>query len=93
MITDIILYIFSFFLSVIGNTASFISGDWHIWPTSVLSGFTYFCQNLMTFNIIFPIDQLLIALHTLITFLTIYLAVRLLMKIFNWVRGSGPIDI
>lgn len=93
MISDIFLYILSFILGVIGNMLTFVTLGWHIWPASVIDGLTYFCQHLMSFNIIFPIDTLLTALKFFVGFEAIYLPARLLIKFFNWIRGAGPMEI
>jgi len=93
MITDVILYTFSFLLGVIGNIAVFLSQGWSIWPPSVLNGFTYFFTTLMSFNIILPIKDWLGQLLFLMNFDAIYVSIKLLMRIFNFVRGSGEIKV
>lgn len=93
MITDTILYIFGFFIDTTASIATFISFDWHVWPRGVLDGFTYFFQSLMKLNLLFPIDTLLQAILFLVGFLSIFYSVKILLKIINWTRGSGSIDI
>jgi hypothetical protein len=93
MITTIILYILSFSLATISTISDFIARGWSPWPASVLDGLTYFFVNLMKFDFIFNIRQLLLAVKWVILFDLIYICVRLLMKLINWARGSGSIDV
>lgn len=93
MITSIVFYILSFTLGVISSISDFLARGWSPWPSSVLSGLTYFFTNLMRFDFIFNITQLLLAIKWVIAFDLIYITVRLLMKLFNWVRGSGSIEV
>ena len=93
MLTSIFIYILSFILGMIGNIMTTIASGWSIWPPALLSGLTYFFQRLMDFNIIFPIDTLLTCIKFYISFDIIYFSVRLLLKLFNWIRGSGGIEI
>ena len=93
MITDIILYIFSFIFAMLGSLASALSNNWHIWPPAVLDGLTYVCTKLMDFNVLLPVDTALTAIQWLVGFLVIYVSVRLLLMFINWIRGSGSIEI
>jgi hypothetical protein len=92
MLTNIILYVFSFLIGTLGQIVIFISQGWHL-PSAVFDATTYFFSFLMKFNIIVPMDQWLTALKWSIGFDAVYVAVRLVMKIFNYVRGSGGIEI
>lgn len=93
MITTILLYVISFILGTIGSTIVYISHGWSVWPASVLDGLTYFFTQLMNFNIFFPVDTLLTVILFFINFEVIYISVRLLLKLFNYIRGSGGVDI
>ena len=91
MITDIFLYIFSFIIGMIGSIISDIFGHFQIWPQAFLSGLTYFFKNLMAFNILFPIDTVLIVFQWLLAFFTAYFGYKLVKKIFNYFRGSDSL--
>ena len=93
MITAAILYVFSFLLSVLANIAIFISQGWTIWPSSLLDGLTAFFTALMNFNNWLAVSEGLTALKYLIGFDAIYISIRLLMKLFNWIRGAGAIEV
>lgn len=93
MLIDILLYVASLILGTIGGIIVFISNGWSIWPSAVLNGFTYFFQKLMTFNIILPIDQWLLAFSTMIKFDVIYVSTKLILKLINWVRGAGGVEL
>jgi hypothetical protein len=93
MITDTIIYILSFLLRVMTHILIFITQGWSLWPASIIDGMNYFFQHLMTFNIVLPIDLWLQAISFLIKFIVIYVPVKLLMKVVNFFRGSGPIDM
>jgi hypothetical protein len=93
MIIDILLWIISLILGSVGSIIVFISGGWSIWPVEVLQGFTYFFQHLMNFNIIFPVDTLLHVISTMIKFDVAYVSVKLLLKLVNWARGAGGVEL
>lgn len=93
MITDIFLYILALIMTMIFQISDTLSAGWSVWPDSVLSGLTYFLQLLMTFNFIFPIDTLFDVIKFIISFEVIYLGVKLLLKLFNYIRGASGIEI
>lgn len=93
MITDVFLYVFGFFINTIASISSFISQDWHVWPQPLLDGLTYFCNSLMKLDFLFPVGDLLLAVLFLISFLSVYYSVKILLMIINWARGAGSIDI
>jgi len=93
MITDGIIYIFSFILGIVGDFSNLIAKGWTVWPSSVLNGLTYFFTTLMNFNGLFPVDTLLIAVKFFIGFDIIYIGVKLLLKLFNWIRGASGIEL
>ena len=93
MITSIFLYILTFILGAIAGLMGFIAHGWSVWPSNVLDGLTYFFSHLMNWNFLLNTYALLQAISTLIKFLVIYVGVRLALKLFNWMRGAGGIDI
>ena len=93
MIASIFLYIFSFILSIMSALTDFIAQGRSIWPDNVLNGLTYFFTQLMNWDFLLNITQLLTAIKFLIAFEVIYLLVKLALKIINWIRGAGPIEL
>jgi hypothetical protein len=93
MITTIFLYIISFIFGTIGDIMLTIAGNFSIWPAGVLSGLTYFCTQLMNWNFLLNIKELLSMLKFMVGFDIIYVGIRLLLKLFNYIRGAGPLDI
>lgn len=93
MITDIFLYIISFLIGTVGNIMTAIASDFSIWPPVLLNGLTYFFTQLMNWNFFIPIDSLLQAIKFLIDFLASYVSIKLLLKLFNFARGSDGLDI
>jgi hypothetical protein len=93
MITDIFLYILALVMTMIFQISETLSAGWSIWPAGVLSGITYFFQQLMIFNFIFPIETLFDVIQFIISFEVIYLGVKLLLKLFNYIRGASGIEI
>lgn len=86
---DIFIYIFGFFLTIIAK----ILPEWVIWPDIVLDGIDYVVRHLADFNIIFPIDQLFIAISLLLNFFMYYGLAKVIMMGVNYFRGSGKIDV
>jgi hypothetical protein len=95
MITDIFLYIVALILTLIYQLADTLASGWTIWPTQLLDGMTYFANQIMLLNGFFPgvIVQLFLALKSLLDFMVIYLFVKLLFKLFNWIRGASGIEL
>jgi hypothetical protein len=93
MITDIILYLISLVLTLMFTISDAISSGWSVWPSSVLDGITYLLQQLMVFNFLFPIDTLFTVMVFILNFEAIYLSVKVLLKLFNWLRGASGIEI
>lgn len=93
MITTLLLYIISFLLGAISFASNFVAGNFSIWPSTVLNGLTYFFSSLMKLDFILNIYQMLTSLKWLIAFLIVWVSIKLLLKLFNFGRGSGEIDI
>lgn len=93
MITSVLLYVLSFILSLVSALTDFIAQGWSVWPASVLSGITYFFTQLMNWDFLINVVALLTAIKWLVGFEVLYLSTKLVLKIINWVRGAGPIDL
>lgn len=93
MITTLFFWGISFILKLIAGASNVIAKDWTVWPSAVLDGLTYFFTNLMNFDFFLNIYQMLLAMKWLVGFLIIYISVRLLLKLFNFLRGSGELEI
>lgn len=93
MIITLFFWGISFILKLIAKASDVIAKDWTVWPSAVLDGLTYFFTNLMNFDFFLNIYQMLLAMKWLVGFLIIYVSVRLLLKLFNFLRGSGELEI
>lgn len=85
MILTLLLYLVSFLIAGI----VFLLPSWTIWPEAFLTGITYFLNCLATINFIFPIDSLFTVILFLINFEVLYFSAKLVIKFFNFVRGTG----
>lgn len=93
MITTVILYIVSFLLSIISGLCNMIAKDFSVWPSNILDGLTYFFTNLMNIDFFLNISAMLTSMKWLVGFLVIYVSIKLALRIMNWVRGSGELDV
>ena len=93
MITNILLYVVSFIVSVIGGFLSTIARGWTIWPSAVLDGLTYFFTAMMNWDFAFNIATLLTVIKFIIGFDIMYVSVKLLLKLFNYIRGAGGVEL
>lgn len=93
MITDMFLYILALIMTMIFQISDSISSGWTVWPAGVLNGITYLFQQLMIFNFLFPIDTLFEVIIFIIKFEIFYLGVKILLKLFNYIRGASGIEI
>lgn len=85
MITDLLIYI----LRLIIDTIVFVLPSWTVWPPDLLNGLNYTAQSLAKLNFIFPIDSLFTIILFVITFETLYLSSKIILKVFGFIRGSG----
>lgn len=85
MIFDLIFYLLGYFFSVI----AIVMPKWSIWPQAVIDGFTYFAGIFAKLNFILPVDTFFACLSFLIGFEAAYLSAKLIIKTFNYVRGTG----
>lgn len=85
MITDIAIFI----LRLIFDSIVFLLPSWTVWPPDLLNGLTYFVSSLAKINFIFPIDSLFSVITFLINFEVAYLTAKIVLKIFNYIRGTG----
>ena len=88
-----VLYVLSFILSVVADFCDTLAHGWHVWPAVILNGLTYFFGIIMKIDFILNISALLVGIQWALGFLVIYYGVKLLLKIVNWFRGTGPIDV
>lgn len=93
MIVDIFLYLISLIMTLMFNISDTLASGWQIWPASFFNGITYFFQQLMMFNFLFPVDTLLTVIVFLINFDVMYFGIKLLLKLFNYIRGSSGVEI
>lgn len=93
MIVSLLLYLLSFVLSIFSSLRFFIAQGWSIWPSNVLDGLTYFLTQLMNWDFLLNITELLTALKWLLGFIIIFLGVKLALKIANWIRGASGIEL
>lgn len=85
MITTLLLTILYYFVVII----CIILPTFQIWPNELLQGLSYFFSSLAQFNFIFPIDSFFEILIFFISFETLYFTANLIMKLFNYFRGTG----
>jgi hypothetical protein len=85
MITSAILLLLTWFIKVI----VFILPKWTLWPQALTNGISYFSASLAKFNFIFPIDTLFDIIKVLMLFEVTYFTAKLILKIFNFFRGTG----
>lgn len=79
------MYILTFFIGII----TFILPTWTIWPADFLTGLQYFASSLAKFNFIFPVDSLFAVLLFIINFEVVYFTAKIILKLFNYFRGTG----
>jgi len=85
MIITGLLYILTFFISII----VLLSPTFTPWPADLLTGLEYFFYSLAKLNFIFPIDSLFSVLLFIIYFEVIYFTAKIILKVFNFFRGTG----
>lgn len=79
MIPTLLLRLIKIFLDFVSSHLP----TWQPWPQSVLDGLGYFTKTMSGFNFLFPVDQLLNAAIFFIGFLTLFLVVKLIFRIFH----------
>jgi len=89
MVIDFILILFGAILGALGSALPQIS----IWPDSVLNAVYSIFSSIGGINFILPIDTLFFCINLFIQFCVYYYGVKLLVSIFNFLRGSGEIKI
>ena len=93
MIITILLYVLSLVMGIVAGFCNTLASGFSLWPATVLQGLTYFFTNLMNWNFIFNVVAMLSAFKYLLGFLVLYVGARLTIKIFNFFRGAGGMDI
>jgi len=92
MIISLLLYIAGFLLGTLATITSLLTGNFQM-PVAFTNGLTYFFTNINTFDFMLNTSELLLALKWFIAFDIIYFGTKLIFKIYNWVRGSGGIEV
>jgi len=85
MIITGLLYVLIFFISIV----VFLLPTWTPFPNDLLTGLTFFFSSLAKLNFLFPIDSLFSVLLFLIYFEVIYFTAKIILKVFNFFRGTG----
>lgn len=85
MITTLLLTILYFFIMIICA----LLPTWQIWPADFLNAVGYFFEHIAGLNFIFPIDSFFEVFSFFISFEVLYLTAKLIMKVFNFARGTG----
>lgn len=85
MITDIFIYLIRIFLDFM----VWLLPTWQVWPQALIDGLTYVFASMAKLNFIFPIDSLFLVLTAFIYFEVAYLGAKLVMKLLNYIRGTG----
>jgi len=85
MIATIFLGLISLFI----NTTTYILPTWTLWPDDLLTGITYFAGSIGKLNFLLPIDTFFTVILFLINFEVLYFTAKFILKIFNYVRGTG----
>jgi hypothetical protein len=93
MITDIVLYLLGLIMTLMFTISDSLTAGWSLWPPSVLDTITYFFQQMMWLNFLLPIDTLFDVIKFIIGFEVMYLGVKLLLKLFNFIRGASGVEI
>jgi len=89
MIVNFFLFVISSFFDLL----IFLLPKWSIWPVAVLDGINYFVSILAGLNFLLPVDTFFNAGLFLLSFEAMYFIAKLVVHIFNYIRGSGPIKI
>lgn len=93
MILDVLMWMLRIIIDLLVQILGFLSQGLSIWPQTVLDGLTYFFISLMNIDFLLNITALLQAIKFLVAFEIVYVGAKLVIKLVNWVRGSGEIEI
>lgn len=85
MIITALLSLFTLIIS----TITLLLPSWDIFPPDLYNGLTYFFSSLAKMNFIFPVDTLFTVLLFIVNFEVIYFTAKIIMKIVNYIRGTG----
>jgi hypothetical protein len=86
MVLDLFLNVWIAILNFMG----FLLPNWKI-PEASINGINHLTQSLSTFNDIFPIGHLLIAIGFVIGYQFTKISISLTISLLNFFRGSGGI--
>ena len=93
MIIEAILFILGIIMDLLVYILDFLVGGFSLWPENLVDGLTYFFTNLMNFDFVLNIYQLILVIEFLYLFFLVYVPAKLIVKVVNWIRGSGSIEI
>jgi len=85
MIVDLFLYL----LGQLIHFVAYLLPTWSVWPATLLDGLSYFFSALANFNFLVPVDSLFTVILFIINFEVAWFGAKLLMKLFNFLRGTG----
>ena len=85
MIANLFIYL----ATIMVKTIAIILPEWQIWPQTFLDALSYFFTEIAKWNYIFPIDSLFAVLTFVIGFEVAYFTAKLVLKVFNYFRGTG----
>lgn len=85
MITTILLNIFSYIMGII----VMILPTFTVWPQVLIDGLQYMCTSVAKLNFILPIKEWFDIILFFINFSVTYLTAKLILKAFNFLRGTG----
>jgi hypothetical protein len=71
------------------SIVSVLLPHWQVWPATFLNGITYLSTACGTLNFLFPVADLTTVFIFIINFEVAYLTAKIVVKIFNYVRGTG----
>jgi uncharacterized membrane protein YkvA (DUF1232 family) len=66
----------------LGALASWLP-TWQVWPANVLAGLNYVISTFATLNFLIPVDTILNCFIFFIGFTSVFLIVKLILKVFN----------
>ena len=86
MIVTLALYLLGYFISFF----TLLLPTWQLWPDQVFDAVRYFADGIMSLNsILLVVPVIYIAFVWFLRVLIYYFTFRLLVKIFNYFRGTG----
>lgn len=63
--------------------------EWQLWPQTLLDGISYIAGAFARLDFILPIHELALLLTAYLNFSAAYVSAKLILKIINYLRGTG----